>query len=126
MGWSFGEGWQAPYTFVTDLGDTLTLTRVSPAALRVQLAAAYGRCLERKLATKWRVASDYGVLQRDLRLAHEPVVRAIKSAKAGKVGRGVARAFACNAVWTRERLVRVGGLMLDTTCPLCEAGPDTM
>ena len=48
LGWSFGEGWEAPYTFVTDLGDSLTLTRVSPAALRTQLAAAaaYGRSLE--------------------------------------------------------------------------------
>ena len=126
LGWSFGQGGDAPYVFVTDLGDSLPLTRVSPAALRVQLAAAYGRHLERKLAAKWRVTSDDGDMQQGLRLAHEPVVRAIKSAKVGKVGRGAERAFACNAVWIRERLVRVGGLMLDVTCPLCGAGPDTM
>ena len=117
LGWRFGEGQLAPFTLVTDLGDSLVLTRVSPAALDVHLSAAYGRVLERKLAARWRAVTDYGVLQTDLRLAHEPVARAINSAKAGRIGRGAARAFACNAVWTRDRLVRVGGLLLDPTCP---------
>jgi hypothetical protein len=126
LGWRFGEGQLAPFTLVTDLGDKLVLTRVSPAALEVHLSAAYGRVLERRLAAKWRAATDYGVLQTDLRLAHEPVARAINSAKAGRIGRGAARAFACNAVWTRDRLVRVGGLLLDSTCPLCGDGNDTM
>jgi hypothetical protein len=126
LGWSFGDGQSAPFSLITDLGDTLVLTRVSPAALDVHLSAAYGRALERRLAAKWRAETDYGVLQSDLRLAHEPVARAINSAEAGRIGRGAARAFACNAVWTRDRLVRVGGLLLDSTCPLCETGPDTM
>ena len=126
LGWSFGDGYAAPFTLITDLGDALTLTRISPAALDVQLAAAYGRVLERKLAAKWGAVSDYGVLQSDLRLAHEPVARALNSVRAGRIGRGAARAFACNAVWTRERLVRVGGLLLDPTCELCGTGPDTM
>ena len=102
------------------------LTRLSPAALDIQFIAAYGRALERRLAIKWNVVSDYGVLQSDLRLAHEPVVRAIASARVSRASRGAARAFACNAVWTRDRLVRLGGLLLDSTCPLCNGGPDTM
>jgi hypothetical protein len=126
IGWRFADGHSAPFAFVTDLGDTLMLTRLSPAALDIQLSAAYGRVLERRLAVKLGVVSDYGILQTDLRVAYEPVVRALESAKAGRIGRGVARAFACNAVWTRERLVRVGGLLLDPTCPLCSSGPDTM
>jgi hypothetical protein len=126
LGWRFGEGPQAPFALVIDLGDTLILTRISPAALDGHLSAAYGRTLERRLAAKWRAATDYGILQSDLRLAHEPVARAINSAKAGRIGRGAARAFACNAVWTRDRLVRVGGLLLDATCPLCGLAPDAM
>ena len=74
---------------------------MSPTALNIQLSAAYGRALERRLAIKCHAVSDYGVLQHDLRLAHEPVARAINSARAGRIGRGAARAFACNAVWTR-------------------------
>ena len=68
LGWSFGQGWDAPYALVTDLGDSLPLTRVSLAALRVQLAAAYGRHLERKLAARWQV--------RLRRLAARPADRA--------------------------------------------------
>ena len=82
----------------TDLGDTLVLTRVSPAALSIHLSAAYERSLECRLAVKWRVESDYGVLNSDPRLAHQPVVKAINSVAMGRAGRGMARAFVCNAV----------------------------
>lgn len=85
LGWRLGEGQLAPFTLVTDLGDTLLLTRVSHAALDVHLSAADGRVLERRLAAKWRAVTDYGVLQTDLRLAHEPVARGINSAKAGRI-----------------------------------------
>ena len=118
------DGSWNPFGVVTDLGDTLVRTRVSPARFEVHLAAAYARSLERRIATKWRAASDIAFMQFDHRLAHEPAARAIASAKVGRVGRGVARVFVCNAVWTRERLVRVGGLLLDPTCQLCGKLPD--
>ena len=70
--------------------------------------------------------SDIELLQSGFRLAHKLVVRAIASAKAGCIGRGVARTFACNAVWTMKRLVRIGGLLLDPTCQLCCSGPETI
>jgi hypothetical protein len=49
MGWEFVD----PFRWRTDLGDTLVLTRTSPAAVELQLSAAYGRKLERDLAMKW-------------------------------------------------------------------------
>ncbi len=87
------------------------------------MAAGYARSVERRLAVKWGAESVIGHLQSDLRLAHEPVVRAFGSAKVGRACRGAARAFVCNGIWCRERLVSVGGLLLDPSCQLCGAAP---
>ena len=38
----------------------------------------------------------------------------------------MARAFVRNAIWTREQLLRVGGLLIDDLCLLCGKEPDTV
>ena len=92
------DGATDAFTLVTDLLVWLVLIRVSLAAVGAHMAAAHGKVLRRRFARKWGAKSDIELLYLDLRLAHEPVVRAIESAKAGRVWRVVAQAFACNAV----------------------------
>ena len=58
IGWKFAGGHSEAFAFVTDLGDTLVLTRLAFAALDIQLTAAYGRASERRLAVMWGAISD--------------------------------------------------------------------
>jgi hypothetical protein len=122
LGWRF----DGPFKVVSDLDDTIVLTRHSPAEVTLALRAACKRQLERALAEKWRAASDCGHTKA-LRLAHEPICKLLRSSKVLPESKAVIKAVACNAIWTRQRLVTTGGLAIDPSCQLCGGmHPDTM
>jgi hypothetical protein len=73
IGWSFArhpDGSWNPFGMVTDLGDTLLLTRTSPAGLEVFFGAAYARALERRIAGRWKAVSDLSAACSLIPLAH--------------------------------------------------------
>ena len=130
IGWTFVG--TCGMMITTDLGATLSLAATPPVVIAAEALAAFRRRRERDLAAAWMPPlverrSEGTVIPdpKTWRLAAEPLRRILRSTKVNAFDKGVVGSAACNAIWTRDRLVR-SGLALNVLCPLCALMPDTI
>ncbi len=115
---------QGPFTFITDRGDEIQLTKYSPALMAMMLKDAIARALQRSLGARAAAEGDARFEGRRLCLDH--VVHRLRSDKSlGPKERAIYRSVLCDAVMTYEKAAR-NGYLVANRCPLCGCHGDSI
>ncbi len=108
---------KGPYTFVTDRGDEVPLTKYAPVLVSQMLHEAVGRTLERTLGKKAADEGDARFVGRRACLDH--VRSRLKGdRRLDAKGRAIYRSVLCGAIMTLDKAARSGYLVEDL-CPMC-------
>ncbi len=117
-------GWrmEAPFEMVSDLGDTITLTKVAPKLLEQLLHDAVIRTLQREVGAS--IAAEDPTFE-GRRAAAEHITAQLKSDRAmSPLDRAAYMSVACGALMTMDRAQKAGYLVRNV-CTKCGRGPDT-
>ncbi len=119
VGWSMPD----PYNFVDDRGETIPLTKVTPALLAVLLKDATFRALERQIGARL-AADDEEYSGRRICVDH---VRSQMASDRSltREGKAAYMSAVCGALMTHSRAVALGYLVEDL-CPKCGCKGDTV
>jgi hypothetical protein len=106
-----GWAWPEPFMVLSDLGQVIALTSVSPKAFAVAAAEGVRRQLARELAG--RCLSSSGA-----RVAYEPAIAVVKAKNMTARNKACARSLFCCAIWTGHERHK-HGYARDDLCELC-------
>eukprot|EP00973_Karenia_brevis_P065272 9065727-Karenia_brevis.AAC.1 len=118
IGWQ----WDSPFSFVTDQGDQVDLTKFSPPLIESLLFDAWHRRLEGVAARKLNHADFDG---RRVFMGHVAQFKNSKAAKQDPWGTACVLGCCVGSTWTKRRAYDAG-YEVDVTCDLCGQADDDL